>query len=506
MALNGVFQRPYTVRDNNRFVKKRDDEEKSAAHTQGQEQSGKNTKSKGLQYSETERKTPYTNPNENRPSWQETRALIQSQAQNRLASAKNNVNENVSAHSDVFGQNSAYANRNSNINIAQILKDFKNTQAAIGTPDNLKEEVAGYIDLIEKQVKKDNPNIKLVKSNLKNAASILDNYISQTLNKESKVVENWVDAIFLQQVDFKYNESDINPQFLVKFPEGSTQEQPENVKPGKNIQDEVADNIVQKETKASTNIPENKELKSMFIQAKKLAYAKEPKKAIASFGQALQKAKEVGDNETASRIYYEVGKIYDSNDYYPQALKSYHLAIKDTEDNTLKTKAHFSMAQIYDDVNKIQPALDHYFVSIGYAGENDNFVAQSTSLTKMGNIYTDMYEQDALDYYLVAEDLAEQTDNAKIKGFVSSNMAVAYDKFGEPQEALKSYSKAVQHYTAAESPQKVAQNYLGAADIMVEYGNIAKAKGLLKKAQTFANQCENGELKNEISSKLASLS
>ena len=88
----------------------------------------------------------------------------------------------------------------------------------------MKEEVNGYLSLIETQVKKDNPNTKLVKSNLKNASSILDNYISQTLNKDSKVVENWVDALFLQQVDFKYNEEEINPQFLVKFPQGSTQD------------------------------------------------------------------------------------------------------------------------------------------------------------------------------------------------------------------------------------------------------------------------------------------
>ena len=45
----------------------------------------------------------------------------------------------------------------------------------------------------------------LIQSNLKIGASLLDNYISETLKKESKVVENWVDALFLQQIDFKYD-------------------------------------------------------------------------------------------------------------------------------------------------------------------------------------------------------------------------------------------------------------------------------------------------------------
>ena len=116
------------------------------------------------------------------------------------------------------------------------------------------------------------------------------------------------------------------------------------------------------------------------------------------------------------------------------------------------------MAQIYDDVKQIERALDHYFNSISYAGEAENLAAQSTSLTKMGNIFTDMYEDEAFDYYSIAEDLASQTDNARIKGFVSSSRGNSYEKFGEPQQALKFYSKAVKHYADARAPLKVAQN------------------------------------------------
>ena len=44
--------------------------------------------------------------------------------------------------------------------------------------------------------------------------TILDRHISETLNKESKVVENWVGTLFFTKVDFKYNEDDINEKFL----------------------------------------------------------------------------------------------------------------------------------------------------------------------------------------------------------------------------------------------------------------------------------------------------
>lgn len=491
--LNGIFQRPY-LNNNSNLVKPKQDEEKNTS-AQREQQSDQNSKSKGLQYVEQRKPSPAYQQQNQEVDWRQMRSQIQAQAKN---------NQSVQTVSE---PTKTLSGRSTVINIAQILKDFRNTAAAIGTPDNLKEEVEGYLSLVEKQVTKDNANTKLVKSNLKNASSILDTYISQTLNKESKVVENWVDALFLQQIDFKYNENEINPQFLVKFPEGSTQEQTkteEKTSVAQTIQEPVEQEI-KTNSKVVSLIPQDKELKSLFIQSKKLAYANEPEKAIAAFENALKRANEVGDNETKSKIFYEVGRIYDDRSYFAQALKSYNQSIQNTSDNNVKTKAHYSMAQIYDDVNQIQPALEHYFNSISYAGDAENLAAQSTSLTKMGNIFTDLFDFDAVNYYSVATDLAEQTDNSKVKGFVSSSFGDAYKSFGEPQKALKSYSNAVKHYTDADSPLKTAQNYEKAADTMVELNNITKAKSLLTKAQNHARRTDDVNLMNEISEKLNSL-
>ena len=507
--LNGIFQRPYLNKDGRSLVKRKQDEEQNASSTaQREQQTDENSKSKGLQYVE-QKKPSYTpayqqlNNNGEQVDWRQMRSQIQNQVQARnirTAAQQTDQTQDITPTKTLSGRSTV-------INIAQILKDFNNTAIAIGTPDDLKEEVNGYLSLIESQVKKDNPNTKLIKSNLKNASTILDDYISKTLNKESKVVENWVDALFLQQIDFKYNENDINPQFLVKFPEGSTNRQ-EKAENKTTVQDTVTEPVQQEietDAKVVSLIPQDKELKSLFIQSKKLAYANEPEKAIQTFQKAMARADEVGDTETKSKIFYEVGRIYDDHDFYAQALKSYNNSIQTTKDNNVKTKAHYSMAQIYDDVNQIKPALDHYFNSVSYAGEAENLAAQSTSLTKMGNIFTDMYDDGAIDYYSVADDLVSQIDNSKIKGFVSSSMGDAYEKFGDSQKALKSYSKAVQHYADAESPLKVAQNYTKAADIMVEFSNISKAKGLLAKAQKYARETDDINLMNEISDKLNNL-
>ncbi|MBQ8459024.1 hypothetical protein IJ541_02850 [bacterium] len=506
LSLNNIYQRPYVNKDGRNLVKKREDEEKSsAANAQREQESGQNSKSKGLQY--VEQKTPtYTPAYEQKFSVPSNSAYAGVNINNTPAQTNTDAAQTVT-------QNNQLKNLNNKINIAQILKDFKNTALAIGTPDDLNEIVDGYLSVVEKQVKAGKTDKKLIKSTLNSAANVLDNYISETLNKDSKVVENWVDALFLQEIDLKYNEESINERFLVKFPDGSTSQtkrQEELQETAQEIPQTVQDNpkvipiSVAGQTK-QTKIPQDKQLKSLFIQAKKYAYANDPEKAIKSFEQALNRALEIDDTETSGKIYYEVGKIYDDHDYIAQALKSYNQSLKLSKDENVKTKAHYSMAQIYDDVNQITPAIDHYFSTVSHAGEAENLPAQSASLTKLGNIYTDMYDKEAFEYYEVASDLAQETKNHNLKGFVASNTGKAYVKFEEPEKALKSFSKAVKNYTDADAHLKTAQNYLAAADIMVEFNSLNKAYNLLTKAQKYARQTENINLMNEINTKLSQL-
>ena len=507
LSITNLFQRPAINPDKQAPVKKREQDEKSSAATaQKEEESGQNSKSKGLQY--VEQKTPtYTPAYEHKFSIPAANAYSSVNIHNAPK-----YNNTPTATAQNSGQTVGLQNLDNKINIAQILKDFRNTAAAIGTPDDLNEIVNGYLTVVQKQAEKENADPKLVKTTLKNAATVLDNYISETLNKDSKVVENWVDALFLQNIDLKYNENNINERFLVKFPENQQAQTSRQEELQATAQTET---VVQNNPKVipinvagqtkTTKIPQDKELKSLFIQAKKYAYANDPQNAIKSFEKALNRALEIDDTETSGKIYYEVGKIYDDHDYIAQALKSYNQSIKLSKDENVKAKAHYSMAQIYDDVNQITPAMEHYFSTASFAGVSENLPAQSASLTKIGNIYTDMYDREAFDYYEIADGLAKETENKNLNGFVASNTAKAHMKFDEPEQALKSYSKAVKNYTEADSPLKSAQNYLAAADIMVEFNSLNKAYNLLKKAQKYARQTDNINLMNEINTKISQL-
>lgn len=469
-TMSVVRPRPYVITNNYKGLTNNTEENESSESSRS---------------SQTEEEQYQVNQNGNKKSIQQQ--LIDSKASQQRAIASRDANF-----------------KNATINIAQIIKDFRSTAKAIGASPELTEEADGYLSLIEKQVQKEVPDVKLIRSNFKNAATLLDSYITETLQRPSKVVENWIDAIFLQQINYKFNEEEVNPHFLVKFPnqkkDENTDEEENSSEEGNENEDEENNSI-----KKQVHIPKDGKLKSLFIQAKKYSYANNSKKAMEMFKAALERAVEVEDKETESKVLFEIGQIYDKNDYLVQALTSYNRSLNTTQDTNIKTKAHYSMAQIYDDVAQFEPAINHYMSSISYAGENDNLAAQSTSLTKIGNIYVDKYQKKAFDFLLEADVLSSQVDNSKIKGYVKSNIANAYDKFNEPQSALKYYSNAVKEYDNAKSPLKVAINYKKAAEVMHDYKNTDKAKILFKKALVKARQTDDVQLMKEIHEALSAV-
>ena len=247
-----------------------------------------------------------------------------------------------------------------------------------------------------------------------------------------------------------------------------------------------------------TVIPEDNELKALFVQAKKQAYANNPAKAMNIFQKALMRAESIRDSEAQSKICFEMAKIYDDNNYLAQALSNYNKSLNDTTDMSIKTKAHYSMAKIYDDVNQVNSAINHYMTSVSYAGEEDNLSSQSKSLTNIANIYTDRYNQDAFIFYDEANVLIEQTDDSETKGYVSSNTAGAYNKFNKPDKALKCYANAVKSYSEAKVENSVAENYRAAGELMYDLKNPAKAKILLRKALAHTDAYRDADLINKI--------
>lgn len=384
------------------------------------------------------------------------------------------------------------------INIEQVLKDFQNTANAIGAPDNIKSEVGQYLKLVENQAVKDNPNQQIVQSNLRNASQILDEYITNTLKKPSKVVENWVDALFMQKIDYKMQPTE-KPQEIIEEPnEKEIISQTEQVSE-KQENEQVVQN-------GNIYVPSDTNLKRMFIQAKKYSAINEKEKALYSFQTAMDYAKEIGDEQTCAMIHYEEGKLFDDFNQISEALYNYNQAAEQSSDNNIKARAHVSMAKIYDDFVKLDTAVNHYFAAVSFAGEADNLPLQAKALADLGQIHAEKYDkQNSLMFMSFADTIADETNNNKVKSVISAKNATGCEILNEKKRALKYYGDSAMACTKTDDKLNLAKSYKNASELMLEYGNSAKAKKLMAKAYIAAQSTNNSAIKKEISAKLAKL-
>ena len=429
------------------------------------------------------------------------------------------------------GQQTTIDYSKSQVNIAQIITDFKNTSLAIGTPDDISERVNQYLSFAEMQSKEEVPDKEFIKNSLRSASKILDNYITQTLNKESKVVENWVEALFLQHVNYKSDPTSINPDFLVKLPEKTQASQP---KESQIVQEQPAatDDLqqpvqnesqllsvdkpvtvsqqepveYQKDSTVKVYVPQDRELKEYFIQGKKYLEKNDTKSALNAFMSSLERANITGDKEAAGMVCYEIGQIHDKEDHLTDALNYYHDTIEFSTNNNLKAKAYYAMGQIYDDVVYFDPAVEHYYASVSYAGEAENLKAQTKALGNIANMFAERYDKENTYTYLdVAKQIAAETKDNKTMGAVYSKSGDTLSIINEDVNALKDYKQSAMFYHDAESPIKMARNFEKASEIMLKLGNKTKAKSLLEKAYSLSIDANDREYTKTLSKKLLSV-
>ena len=404
------------------------------------------------------------------------------------------------------GQKPAVDYSKGEINIAQILVDFKNTTNAIGAKKDVMEEVFTYLALIEHQAKKENPDVFIIKSNLKNAAKILDVYITETLKKQSNVVESWIDALFLQKINFKFEETEVqNAEVPQTTPE--TQE----VKATEQKQEEAKKTEEKKEEIINKNgvyIPQDKELKKMFIRSKKFASIDNVNKALELFNSTLQYAKEVGDVQTQALVHFETGRIFDKSNDVVGALDNYQQAAVLSKDNNIKARAHISMAQIYDDYVKFEPAVDHYCAAVSFAGEADNLNLQTKALADLADIHSERYDRkNSFMFMDLADSVARETKNKKFIGSTLSRCAKISTRLDESAKALSYYRESTRYYEQANAVENEIKNYQAAAQIMVKLGNKTKAKALLSRAYSKLSKLDSNtsELTSDLNSQILAL-
>lgn len=408
---------------------------------------------------------------------------------------------------DSSQQGSSFASQNvidystSKVNITQIIVDFNNTITAIGAPKELEHEVRGYLGLVELQAVKDKPSKGVIKSNLKSAAIILDDYISSTLKKPSNVVAGWIDALLLQQVDYKANvelaNKSIDETLNVKQEQAITSV--EKIEP-------TVEKVVLDNENLALYLPEDSNLKRVLLQAKKYKEIQEPEKAMECFAKALNYAKKIDDKKAQAVIFIDVAELKDDANNIGDALKCFNTAKNITielNDTTLRAKAHAGMGAIYDEVGEFNVAMEHYFNVLSLDGENENLKSQSMTLNNIGNMQISQYEpKNALGYYKEAFSLAKQIPDVDAMGTILSNTAGVYKDLGKGAKSLKYYKESIKCDTKAGKVLDCAKSFEQSGDIMIDLGKKDKAVKLYKNALKNAQQADDNELAKRMASKL----
>lgn len=391
-----------------------------------------------------------------------------------------------------------------NINVSQILTDFRSTANAVGAPQDVTEEVFAYLDLIKTQSEKETPNKKIIQSNLKNASQVLDGYISKTLNTQSNVVENWVDALFLQNIDYKADPNAINEEMKLHLENEEQQAAKLRESRGENVKAEVKEQAVQ-----STNrnyVPSDEKMRTLFINAKRSASEQDTKTALIALKSALNYAQETEDTKMQSMIYYETADLYNKNGQYSQALKGYKIAADMATDENLIAKSYMKSGKIYDEAGLIEPAQQHWMSAIGYAGESENLPLQVKALNNLADIQSELYDKkNAYTFANMANSIAEETHDNKVKGYSYRRSSQVSEYLNDDAKALQYLKKSTQAYDAAKDKKNVIENYISAAEIMVSVGNSKKARNLLDKAYITAVKTDNKTAISTISTKIAKL-
>lgn len=394
------------------------------------------------------------------------------------------VLEKNDGHQFPHGAKVAIDYSKSKINISQVITDFKSTVLAINAPQEVSDEVNAYLSLVEKESLKEQPSREIIVSNLKNASKISDNYIAKTLNKPSKVVEGWVDALFLQNIVLRADPKQINEDFKVQIPKNEQKaieviETPKT-EPNKAI-----------EVKKVAQTPEMAEFMKVFKTGKKLSKENNPKEALVAFSAALDAATKTGNIDFKGATHLERGKVFDQYDYVNYALKEYNEATK-CNDSNIKTHAHLKMAKIYDDYVKFEPALDHYHLAIGNSVNNP--AGQSVALKGIGKMYTERFDKNnAETFNTLAIDVAHQANSPKLIGKTYREVASDLGYLGENKKALGFLKKSTEAFASlkkgeSETNAQIAKNYLEASKLMKSLGNEARANSLLLKAHQYQNE------------------
>ena len=428
------------------------------------------------------------------------------------------------------------------INISQVLMDFRNTILAINAPNDIQEEVSVYLNLVEKESLKENPSKDIIVANLKNASKISDAFIAKSLNKPSNVVEGWIDALFLQKINLKSDPNEINPDFLLEFPQ-KAKERIQNSKLPDN-ENPVQDNAASGELKIYDT---DKQPEFLTVSSKSHEVYETPQEVeennvidddfsfedtsddieientidVDEKNNVLELKKDSNGGSfapltdadiKARELFVAAKKMPQTNQGDTDALNLLNEALGVLAENSevnenIKAAIHFERGKIFDDYDYVDYALKDYWEATK-AGELN---LKSQAFFRSGSIYDEFGEfSPALSNYLSAVAYSGEAENPNIQTRALTSIAGLYAKQYDSENAAEYSDLAVDVAQDSNDFNLIADTYSTSANNYEYLGENEKALDSYKNAvrflssqdESFAQMAYNYEQASKVMEKL----
>jgi tetratricopeptide (TPR) repeat protein len=380
------------------------------------------------------------------------------------------------------------------IHLNAIVEDFKSTMGAIGTSDQVKGEVETYLQVVALQSKKDSPSVPLIKQTLKTAADSLDGYITNALGQPSRVVRDWVEALLLQNIDYK---SDIKGSDKASLADGSVPFSSENLPSGSNpMGASVSKSLGLGSVETPQVAPlldrsEKLQLKGYIETSKSLSDAGNLQAAQSPLLDALDLLEGKGNPQLEGKISWMTGKNYDQLRLPKEALPFYQRALDSFEksgDAEKQAKAAYAVASVHDDLGHFQEAQGYYTQALNLEKSLGNTRSSARIYNDLGGLALRQKDpQGAVTYLKQAfkEGSRPEADPALLPD-IFSNLGGAYRAQRDFAQAHKAYQVSLQKSLNLGDQPSVLSTLRNLAAVSLEANKPEKAMAYLQQAKALS--------------------
>ncbi len=390
------------------------------------------------------------------------------------------------------------------INISQVLTDFRSTILAINAPKEVEDEVSIYLNLVEKESKKENPSKEIIVSNLRNASKISDNFIASALGKQSNVVENWINTLFLQNINLKSDPNEINPDFQLQFPQ-KAQARIDEAKQKEKEQQVIAneqivtstDNIQKNDISTSAAVAKNNIESAQAVEEKPIA-----SKAEKTQGAEIQVQPQLKPQTTNKKV--EVQSSLELTDKSQAAIEQEQKEVREApkkltpfspnSQNDIQAKELLSQAKkaptdskgSADKINLLNEAL-----GILAQDNNANPNIKAAIHLERGKVFDDY---DYVDYALRDYFEASKANEPNLKANAFYKSGTIYDEFNKFSPALSNYLSSVAYSSEADNIPAQAKVLTRISSLYTRKYDKENAKEYSSLAIDSANNTNNPEI------------